>query len=118
MRTRNNDDREPMHSTNDPTRPPTNTPQDYPWPVDVSGHGDQDCDCKCAPPAKEPKKPCVRSKPKDKGCCELILQILDPKNRDREIKAHKPKQSANLKLGNACCDWPIKDSLAPLLVLI
>jgi len=108
------DDSNPTYSHS-----PRGTSEHDPWLVDVTGHGDEPCSCP-PPPHKDPKKPCTRSKAKPKDCCETILEMLDPARGEhaRGHKIHKPKQPPMVKLANWCCDWPIKDSLAPILALI
>ena len=95
--------------------PPTSPAQD-PWPVDVTGHDAPPCGC-APPPAKVPKPPCTRSVPKDKTCCEPTRRApIDPADAYR--KPHKPKVKPKVKLANWCCDWPVKDAVAPVMVLM
>lgn len=48
--------------------PPVAGRADDPWPVDVTGHDTPRCKCK-SPISPAPKRPCTRSRPKDKTCC-------------------------------------------------
>ena len=90
-----------------------------PWSVDVSGH-DAASPCGCTPtPPPTPKAPCTRSVPKNDDCCERLLSLL---GRDEgsvgQRRPRKPKTPSKVKLANWCCDWPVKDVLGPLMVLL
>jgi hypothetical protein len=105
------------NTTENPTRPNGQKPYDDPWPVDVTGHDAPPCKCE-PPPALQPKPPCTRSRPKE-DCCETILQMLDPKQRNEsKRKIHKRKMPVKVKLANWCCDWPVTDAIAPIMVLL
>jgi hypothetical protein len=112
-----------------PPKPVDRAPNDIPppaaggpWPVDVTGRGPQDeCDCRpTAPPGPPP--PCTRTAPPKADCCELLIDLLtgDPKQRDRQSRPelHKPKTPPKVKVANLCCDWPLRDSVGPLMVLL
>ena len=106
------------NSPNPAYKHPPNQATDDPWSVDITGHDDPSCSCK-PPISKKPKTPCTRSTPKKQECCERLLELLDPKSKDASHgDVHKPKTPPKVKLANACCDWPVKDSLGPILVLL
>lgn len=113
------DDSSPTR-TSDPTRPhdPERSSHEDPWPVDVTGHDERPCDCPPRPP-ETPKPPCTRSTPKRDDCCDRLLERLEsePGRRTRRT-THKPKTPSKVKLANWCCDWPVRDSLAPLTALL
>lgn len=91
-----------------------------PWAVDVTGRGRHD-DCNCrptAPPGSLP--PCTRSAPPKADCCELLIDLLNDDRKPHEGRPaiHKPKTPPKVKVANLCCDWPIRDSVGPLMVLL
>jgi hypothetical protein len=100
-------------------QPSTRVPTAEPWHVDVTGHDSPPC-CSCTPPtAKAPKPPCTRSHPKNENCSELLLDLLNQKERDNcRRKFHKPKAPPKVKLANWCCDWPVRDAIGPIMVLL
>ncbi len=118
MNTRNDDPSYIHINERTRDRTPTEEPAADPWPVDITGHDDLPCSC-TPPAAKEPKPPCTRSIPKKDDCCESILELLGPKSRTTSRrKVYKPKTPTKVKLANWCCDWPIQDSLGPIMVLL
>src|SRR4051794_32384446 len=113
----------PRDDRDNPTfnHPSSRPADDDPWPVDVTGHDTPPCSCP-PPPEKRPKPPCTRSRPKDKECCETILEMLAPLVPYREGTSrrtiHKRKTPPKVKLANWCCDWPVPDAIAPIMVLL
>ena len=106
-----------------PSRPPrgVNPSRSDPWPVDDPAQAPGDCGCGCAKAPRPPATPCNHPivKPKGDDCCRQILDALKsmPGFDERRLKLHKPKQSTKVKLANRCCLLPVKDCLAPMLML-
>lgn len=91
-----------------------------PWVVeeiDPAEGEEEPCECPERPTEtpKPEEKPCSRDKKQD--CCEQILEILRRGGGFRDVKIHKPKQSAKVKRANLCCKSSYETSVVPLLML-
>jgi hypothetical protein len=47
-----------------------------------------------------------------------MTALLNRQQGDRSQQIHKRKMPVKVKLANWCCDWPVADSIAPVMVLL
>lgn len=93
-----------------------------PWPID--GYPEQLQDCRCKPaPTGSPRPPHPEipiNRPKGDDCCRQILQILQciPGIDQECLKVRKPKTSSKLQVAYMCGALPVKERVAPVLLLI
>lgn len=104
-----------------PDRPPEREPDEMhdPWPIDGFPEPPPDCDCEPEPPAgRRPERP-PRIPPRD-DCCDRIidtLRCIQEGGGERCFLIPKPKTPPKVKIANACGSLPVKERLAPILML-
>lgn len=109
-------------SATDPNQPPHPEPAtaEDPWQIDEFPEPPEDCVCETPrpsrprPPAPEPRKP------KNDDCCRQILEALKciPNIDPDCLKFHKPKASPKFKVAELCGALPMKNRLAPMMLLV
>jgi hypothetical protein len=96
--------------------------RDDPWPIeDFDGYPEPD-HCVCPPEVRPtpPKRERPEYTPKPVDCCTQMIEILRclPGFDERCISVRKPKASAKVKVAGLCGTLPIKERIAPILLLI
>jgi hypothetical protein len=91
-----------------------------PWVIDGIPSSPTDCDCPPVPTPGPVREPLPPTTPKGDDCCQQILEILKciPGIDERCLKVRKPKTPPNVKIANLCGVLPIKERVAPILLLI
>jgi hypothetical protein len=103
-----------------PDAPEHGTTEDDPWKIDGLPELPEECNCEPPRPPPPSSVPPERVKPKGDDCCQQILELLKciPNIDQNCLKLHKPKATPKFKIANLCGEFPVKDRLAPMLLLI
>ena len=95
--------------------------QEDPWPIEGAPEDVDDCRCKPTHPETGPARPVpTDAVPKGDDCCQQILDVLRciPGIDEKCLHPHKPKTPPKVKITNLCGVLPIKERIAPIMLLI
>lgn len=101
-------------------RDPKGTTEDDPWQIDGFPEPTDDCNCNPPPPSTPSRPAPPVATPKGDDCCQQILELLRciPGIDEKCLYPHKPKTPPKVKITNLCGALPIKERVAPILLLI